>query len=175
MKLIKKYFNNLCEIAHEDFLLDTNDVLFSDKFISTSIYLHHASYSCYEHSLHVSYISYILSKKLNLDSIATARGALLHDFYLYDWHIKDPDRGIHGFNHPKIAHKNASDLYSLNSIETDIILKHMFPLTIQPPVYKESVLVCFVDKLCTVLELLKVEFFLARAKSEVDIPKKCLL
>ena len=37
-------------------------------------------------------------------------------------------------------------------MEQDIILKHMFPLTLQPPRYLESLLVCLVDKGCALYE-----------------------
>ena len=41
---------------------------------------------------------------------------------------------------------------SLTPVEQDIILKHMFPLTLQPPRYLESLLVCLVDKGCSLYE-----------------------
>lgn len=42
--------------------------------------------------------------------------------------------------------------FKLNQVEEDIIRKHMFPLTRFPPKYKESLLVCIADKICTVYE-----------------------
>ena len=38
-------------------------------------------------------------------------------------------------------------------MERDIIKKHMFPLTLTPPAYKESLLVCLVDKACSIYEI----------------------
>ena len=38
-------------------------------------------------------------------------------------------------------------------MEAEIILRHMFPLTPVPPRCREAVLVCLVDKVCSVYEI----------------------
>ena len=43
--------------------------------------------------------------------------------------------------------------FCLNVIEKDIIEKHMWPLTIRLPKYKESFIVSFVDKYCSTAEI----------------------
>ena len=45
----------------------------------------------------------------------------------------------------------------MGDIERDIIKRHMFPLNIRPPKYRESWIVCLADKICAVNE-----FFAAR-------------
>ena len=56
---------------------------------------------------------------------------MLHDLFLYDWRINDPSRkGLHAFRHPRIAFNNSSEIFDLNEKEKDIILKHMWPLTV---------------------------------------------
>ena len=82
------------------------------------------------------------------------RGALLHDYFLYDWHEKGENHRLHGFYHPKRALLNARKHFDLNGIEEDIIIKHMFPLTFPAPKYKESVIVCIVDKWISTKETL---------------------
>jgi uncharacterized protein len=52
----------------------------------------------------------------------------------------------HGFAHPKIALKNAKKHFVVNKKEEDIIVKHMWPITIVPPRYMESYIVTFADK-----------------------------
>ena len=75
---------------------------------------------------------------------------MLHDFFLYDWRNHDiPDLAkekFHGLEHPKIALENARKNFELNEVEKDIIVKHMWPLTLAIPKYKESYVVTFVDK-----------------------------
>ncbi len=119
-------------------------------------YIQHGSTTTYEHCLNVSYISYKIAKKLNLDARSTARAALLHDLFLYDWHKtteKKPLFKKHGFTHAKTALDNACKYFDLNDIEKDIIAKHMWPLTFRHvPKYKESIIVTLVDKRCSTIE-----------------------
>lgn len=114
----------------------------------------HAHKSTYFHCAHVSFITYVICKKLNLDYISATRAAMLHDLYYYDWHSNEPGHRLHGFTHPKVALKNAQELFDLNEKEQDIILKHMWPLTLSLPKYKESYVVTLADKYCTSQEVI---------------------
>ena len=106
---------------------------------------HHYHSTRLEHSINVSYTSYKLAKKLGWDAKSTARGGLLHDLFFYDWRDTKFNKS-HAWIHPRIAVRNAQKLTSLNKIEKDIIVKHMFGATIAPPRYKESWIVTCVDK-----------------------------
>ena len=124
--------------------------------LSMKQYIQHGNTTCFDHCACVSYLSYKIAKKLNLDAKSTARAALLHDLFLYDWHLnhdKTPFFKKHGFTHPKKALDNAVKYFTLNEIEKDIILKHMWPLTFRHiPKYKESIVVTMVDKYCSTKE-----------------------
>lgn len=119
-------------------------------------YMQHGRTTLFEHSISVAYYSVrvALTLRLPVDLQTLVRGALLHDYFLYDWHIKDPSRPLHGFYHPATALRNAETEFELNEIERNIILRHMFPLTPIPPVYVESILVCAVDKFCSICEIM---------------------
>ncbi|MGN0328377.1 MAG: HD family phosphohydrolase [Lachnospira sp.] len=119
-------------------------------------YNHHSRTNCLQHSVHVSYFNYLISKKLNWDTWAATKGGLLHDLFLYDWHEYEPgdNERLHGFEHPSKALKNARRHFPLTEKEGDIISKHMFPLTITPPKYKESYLLVLTDKFCSTGEVL---------------------
>jgi uncharacterized membrane protein len=133
----------------DEFYDITKDIYMHDEFIKLKQHQHHNS-SIYDHVMDVSYFSYRACKFLKLDYRSAARGALLHDFFLYDWRDHDvpdlPDDKFHGIEHPKIALANAEKHFTLNDIEKDIIIKHMWPLTLVPPKYKESFIVSFADK-----------------------------
>lgn len=133
------------------------DILDHEEFRKLKDYFHHNS-SIYHHVHDVAYLSYRISKYLKLDYRSTARGALLHDFFLYDWRNHDvpdlPREKFHGLEHPKIALANAKKHFSINEIEEDIIRKHMWPLTIVPPKYRESYIVSFADKYLSSKEFL---------------------
>lgn len=128
----------------------------NESFTDMQEYIQHGRTNCLLHSIAVAYFSYsaatFLHLKLNQKSLI--RGALLHDFFLYDWHDPDATHKLHGFTHPKTAFENALHIWELNDIEKDIILKHMFPLVPALPRYKESILVCVIDKICSMAEIL---------------------
>jgi uncharacterized protein len=136
----------------------TAELLKSDEVQLMSTFIQHANVSCLEHSISVAYYSYMVCQKLNLhvDCRSIIRGALLHDFFLYDWHLKSDRKGLHGFTHPKTALENAEEFFVLNDMEKDIIVKHMWPLTLTPPKYKEALIVCLSDKFCSAIETLRI-------------------
>ncbi len=133
-----------------EFLEILGEISSNSEYQRLKDFYHHSS-SIYEHIINVAYTTFRISKYLKLDYRSATRGALLHDFFCYDWRNHDlPDLAadkFHGIEHPKIALANSEKHFTLNSIEKDIILKHMWPLTIQPPKYKESYVVTFADKL----------------------------
>ena len=92
---------------------------------------------------------------------------MLHDLFLYDWRKKQPDRkGLHAFTQGKIACENACKLFDLNEKEKDIILKHMWPVTIEFPHSFEGFVLTFVDKYCAMsesFEILKSRLFMKKA------------
>lgn len=60
---------------------------------------------------------------------------------------------FHTFRHPKLSLKNAEKEFTLNKIERDIILKHMFPLCAKLPKYRESFIITLADKCCAASEI----------------------
>lgn len=115
-------------------------------------YKHHRETTRLSHCLEVAWISFLVAKKMSLNWHATARGALLHDLFFYDWLYEGPR--WHGFRHPKISLQNAARVTALSAVEADIIKKHMWPLTPFPPKFAESWVVCLVDTFCTLKEYL---------------------
>jgi len=125
-----------------------------EEFIKMKGIKHHNE-SVFEHVVDVAYRSYKIALKLNLDTKATIRGALLHDFYLYKFNKRMRIRLLfdsfsHAVNHPKIALENSKKYFKVNDKESNIILSHMFPIRI--PRYREAWVVTFVDKYLAVHE-----------------------
>ncbi len=108
---------------------------------------HHRGKTRLEHVREVAFLSFQWGKRLSLDGNAIIRGALLHDLFYYDWLHEGPR--FHGFRHHNIALKNARKLTNLSKKEEDIIKKHMWPLTVIPPVYMESLIVSIIDTFCS--------------------------
>lgn len=118
-------------------------------------YNHHRGKNRMDHAKEVAYLSFRWGKRLSLDTEAIIRGALLHDLFYYDWLHEGPR--FHGFRHHNIALENASRITALTEKEADIIKKHMWPLTVIPPRYMESLVVSLVDKFCSIRDYLGVK------------------
>ncbi len=128
------------------------DILDSEGMNYEKSLKHHGRISCFEHSINVAEESLKIVGffSLKVNEKALIRGALLHDYFLYDWRLGG--HRLHGFFHARAALANAKKEFRLGSIESDIIVRHMFPLNIRPPRYKESWIVCCADKICAVIE-----------------------
>ena len=120
-----------------------------------SQYKHHRGKTRLEHVKEVARLSFLWSKRLSLDNEAIIRGALLHDLFYYDWLREGPR--LHGFRHHNIALGNARKITRLSKKEEDIIKKHMWPLTVIPPRYMESLVVSLVDTFCSTRDYLSVK------------------
>ena len=136
-----------------------SDILKSENFRSTKNYIQHGTMPVHRHCIDVAEKSIAISKFLRIpcNEREMVRGALLHDYFLYDWHDKSREnyQRLHGFYHPGIALRNASMEYELTLREKDIIKKHMWPLTVVPPLCREAWIVTTADKYCSLLETLK--------------------
>lgn len=149
MKVSSEELNEFYELLN--MLLSHSEITQMNHFIQ------HGDTTCLEHCLTVAYYSYLFAKyhHLNVDYNSLIRGALLHDFFLYDWHIKESHERFHGFKHPAIALENAEQLFQLTPIECDIIRHHMWPLTPIPPHSTEAYIINFMDKWCSLRETFK--------------------
>ncbi|MCR4633915.1 MAG: HD domain-containing protein [Erysipelotrichaceae bacterium] len=121
-------------------------------------YTAHGKISVFSHSLSVAETAYKLDKALktgcDLDVLLT--GALLHDYYLYDWHDARLFVNVfkmHGFTHPEKARENAVRDFGVDERVQKVIRCHMWPLTFRSfPSSREAMLVCLADKICALKE-----------------------
>lgn len=148
---------DVCSISvpqDEEYLAFVRDILEASVVGEMRNYIQHGTTSCLEHSINVSYLSYLFCRSCGMNARAAARGGLLHDLFLYDWHFYRRQKGelLHGFEHPRKALENAEKAFFLTEVERDIILRHMWPLTIVPPKYPESYVIVMYDKYCSVME-----------------------
>lgn len=130
-------------------------ILHTENFIRSKEFIQHGTVSVHDHSVAVAYYSLRAANRLRLGCSRSriVRGALLHDYFLYDWHLPHEPSGLHGYTHPGTALANAAKEFDLDCVERDMIARHMFPLTPVPPRYIESLLVCLVDKVLSLREV----------------------
>ena len=156
-KMVSEY-----KVAKEIFSLG-KDVLLSEEAGRMKDFIQHGTTTVFEHCVSVAKYSLLFAMNLEtlfgikLDRKSLVRGALLHDYFLYDWHEKNEFHRLHGFTHPRRACHNANRDFEMNEKEKDVISKHMFPLTPVPPRFLESVIVCMADKWCALCETFKID------------------
>lgn len=119
-------------------------------------YIQHGSVSTFEHCENVTKLSYLIDKcfLLHSDMKVLLTGAMLHDFYLYDWHEKgDGSHRFHGFTHAKRAFENAKKEFNIDDETGHVIYCHMWPLNLERlPMSKEAWIVCIADKIVSLQE-----------------------
>lgn len=141
------------EVAHIAHVLETQG-----RFGLTRGFIQHGTMSVHAHVISVAHASLAMAGRLErlgvrIDRASLIRGALLHDYFLYDWHDPDPSHRLHGFTHPFAALARAEeDFDDLTERERNIISRHMFPLVPIPPTCREAWLVCLADKACALHE-----------------------
>ena len=136
-----------------EFVLLVRDILHSPEFAKMKTYRSHINSTLYRHSVKVAYLCFRHHKRwrMRMDIRELVRGAILHDFYLYDLHGGGSPHRLHWFRHPGVSLQNALSRYpSLTKAQRDMIRNHMFPLTLRPPKTKAGWLVCFYDKVAAI-------------------------
>lgn len=149
-----------------------------ERLMKMKEYVQHGDVSTYDHAVLVAFYSCMLACRLGLkcDERALIRGALLHDYYLYDWHEKEAWHKWHGFRHPRFAMENAQRDFHLSEKEIEIIRKHMWPLTIIPPRCKEAWIVNGADTWISLIEsAARFRCFSALRRSWIDRPLRLSL
>lgn len=148
MKLNKEEKKEL-ESIYQTFLNDEKIMRMKD------IPMHRGS-NCYIHSFKVAKKAIRKaekSHKKDLDLKIILIGAILHDYYLYDWRSDKSKKKKHGHNHPRIASENASIDFDISQDIKRIIETHMWPLTFREyPKSREAKIVSICDKAVTIGE-----------------------
>ncbi len=151
----------LSEDIASEYLEDVWNILTNDEFLRLSQYVHHHWTTRLMHSVNVSYLSWLIARKLGCDARSAARAGLLHDFCPYDFKAKTPTGESQAFYHPKAAAKNSSKIFEISEREREAILTHMFPLGPLPR-NREAWIITMADKICATMEGCHIAIALAR-------------
>lgn len=139
-------------IEDENYLQIVDNILTNEEFKKLKEIKHHDN-NRYDHSLKVSYYSYVIARKLKLNYKEVARAGLLHDFFLD--RVANCSKAkdkilLFTTKHPHDAIQNSLKYYDLSDKEKDIIRTHMFPLDVHIPKYMESWVVNMTDKIVSI-------------------------
>lgn len=120
------------------------------RILQMKKYVQHGKVSTYDHCLRVAGLCCRLNRHMHLhaDSDTMVQGAMLHDYYLYDWHQKDDGtHDWHGYIHAETASRNAERDFGVSEQVQEVIRSHMWPLNItRLPRSREAWIVCIADK-----------------------------
>lgn len=159
-ELYKAIFSrkNISEVP--DYYDCVSDLLKDREVQQLGDFTHHKGTTRLQHCVNVSYYNFLLCRKLHLDARSAARAGLLHDLFLYDRKEHEPveGEGGHCSGHPKVAFFNASERFSINDKEGDMIANHMWPLSPHMPRCAETWAIQLVDKVCAVSEFSAMAF-----------------
>ena len=154
IKKIKSYNQK----SRSEYKNEMSDLLANEKLKRLDKFTQHYKCTRLKHSINVSYYSFYIAKLLRLDYHSAAKAGLLHDLYFHERAgFKENMKMLR--QHPKDALKNALEICDLTPKERDIIVRHMWLLTLRPPKYKEGYIVSFVDKYCAAKEFFSSVFF----------------
>ncbi len=120
-------------------------------------YTQHGRVSTFEHCENVARLSYAIDRRLSLhsDKRVLLTGAMLHDFFLYDWHEGGRANRLHGFTHADKALENARQAFDIDEKTGQVIYSHMWPLNPgRIPASREAWIVCIADKVVSLKETL---------------------
>ena len=118
----------------------------------------HRGSNCYEHCFMVAKraIKRCLGshrKNINLEVVLV--GAILHDYYLYDWRKDRSKLKHHGVRHPSIASDNASRDFDVSPQVKKVIETHMWPMKFKEyPKSREAKIVSLSDKAVAIRQAL---------------------
>lgn len=124
------------------------DILASEGMGRERGFVQHGTVSAFEHSCSVARAALRLAARLDadIDVVTLVRGALLHDYFGYDWHLRETAPPHHAFLHPRYAAENAAADFQVEPEVDEVIRRHMFPLVPIPPRSREAWIVCLADK-----------------------------
>ncbi len=137
-----------------EFESTVSDIVMNKSFNKINRDMHHGI-SRYEHAMRVARQTFMACKFFKMKNIEEiTRAALLHDFYT-DEELEGVSSPRKLRRHPSLALENSLNNFELNEVQKDIIVNHMFPVTLSIPKHKESFLVSLIDKGVGVYEMLR--------------------
>lgn len=149
------------------------DLLGDRAVLSLSEFTHHCGTTRFQHSLNVSYYNFLLCRLFRLNAEAAARAGLLHDLFFYDRKTHERIVNSHPAEHANIAFYNASQMFSVNDVEGDMIINHMWPVTKNIPRHPETFVITLVDKFCAAAEV--TEYILRKTGSGMKLAESFAL
>jgi uncharacterized protein len=141
----------------------TNQALFNEYaqeiigntlFLQTKNVFSHGTVTIYDHSIAVAEMAFsLIENSQKIDKKCVVHAALLHDFFLYEWHVWGWRYVKHGWTHPAIAAEKAREVFGISDKVYSCIKNHMWPWTLfHFPKSREGWVISLADKVVSVKE-----------------------
>ena len=133
------------------------DIIRSDRFRSAEKIPHHRYENVAEHSLRVAKQSYRMAVWLRkhgfrVDYGDVVRGSLLHDIGMTESDIHKSPGWRKAYRHPKEGAEIAEREFHANAVQKNAVRRHMWPISVIPPVHTAGWIIGSSDKYCSVKE-----------------------
>ena len=139
--------------SRNEFKANMGDLIAHEQFQRLADFKQHYKSTRLDHSVDVAYISFYIAKLLKLDYMSAGKAGLLHDLSFHECEgFREKLKMLR--KHPKDALKNALAICDLTDKERNIIVRHMWLITLRPPKHREGYIVTFVDKYCAAKEFI---------------------
>lgn len=135
-----------------EFLNTVSDITANPEYQQLKNYVHHNCTNRYQHCLNVAWYTFLWCKKAGLNYKSAARGAMCHDFYLYDNAQFYKTNMRHSVVHPRYALLNTRLHFETDPVMEDCIVHHMWPAGSGMPTTPEGMIVTLADKYCASVE-----------------------
>lgn len=80
-----KHLTREALLKHSEFSELIKPFLENSEYLKMDNYAQHLNTSRLQHSINVAYYTYQWAKSFGLDYVSATKGAMLHDFFLYNW------------------------------------------------------------------------------------------
>ena len=128
----------------------------------------HRGSDTFTHSFKVAKLSIkrgLRHKKVDLKTLLV--GAILHDYYLYDWREDKSKLKRHGKDHPYIATINAIEDFGIDKEVQKVIKSHMWPINLKEfPNTREARIVNLADDTVAFIEAMTSRKFKSKRKEK---------
>lgn len=173
MKRIRRYVDDpYVELASYG-----REIIESEKYRQLLDFKQHKTSNTFVHSVFVTLkaLSFAHDHRIKVDVEALVKMCLLHDYYLYDWHIK-PHPVHHATMHPLRAAKNAERDFGIDKFVKRGIQSHMWPIGFsRMPNSREAWILTYADKCVALNEVFgRRQKFQKRKRKESFVERRCI-
>ena len=122
--------------------------LHDEKILKMKDISMHRGSNCYIHSFKVAKLAIKRALRHNKGNLyIILLGAILHDYYLYDWRKDRSKMNHHLSEHPYVAAENAERDFGIHAPIKKVIQSHMWPVNFSEfPKTKEARIISNADK-----------------------------